>query len=236
MDPVPNGSQPGADRWHGLSAVDRRDVVRSLRQRGRSYGEIAGIVPVPKSTVATWCHDIVLTDVQRRAIEVRRGAASRQGVSVDTQWRRRVEIRAVRADAARYAVAAVSDPLFVAGVCLYWAEGSKTRNDCSITNSDPNVLRIFIGFVRNHLDPCATFALALNLHGIAAEEASKRYWRTELELPAARFTKSYVKQPGTGHRRNRLPHGICRVRVDRSSNHWHRMMVWIDAVARTLPT
>ena len=118
-------------------------------------------------------------------------------------------------------------------MCLYWAEGSKTRNDLSITNSDPRLLRIFVDFVRAHLDADARFGLALNLHEAAGEDRAKEYWAHALELPSVLFTKSYVKQPGTGHRRNRLPHGVCRVRVRRASDHWHRVMTWIDVVAQS---
>ena len=217
-----------------LDANGRRRLSRNLRQLGYSYGEIAVEVGVPKSTVATWCRGVRLNADQRAAIDLRTGPASRRGTSVDTQWKRRAEIQRIRSEAAHYAVGAIDDPLFVAGVCLYWAEGSKTRNDLSITNSDPRVLRVFVEFVRAHLDPLATFALALNIHDVAGDEAARRFWASSLRLEDARFTKSYVKTPGTGHRRKRLPHGVCRVRVDRASDHWHRVMTWIDAVGHTL--
>lgn len=221
-------------RWNDMGAVDRRQLVRGFRTLGFSYSEITEATSLPRSTVATWCNDITLTGSQQSAIEQRTGATSRRGTSIDTQWRRRAEIRRIRADATRYADGAGDDPLFVAGVCLYWAEGSKTKNDLSITNSDPQVLRVFIEFVRAHLDPCATFAMALNLHSVSGEEPAKRYWASALDLPDSRFTKSYIKKPGTGHRRKRLPYGVCRVRVDKASNHWHRVMTWIDVVGEAL--
>ena len=53
------------------------------------------------------------------------------------------------------------------------------------------------------------------------------YWREAIGLPEARFTKTFVKAPGTGHRKNRLTQGVCRVRVCRSANHWNQTMEWI---------
>jgi hypothetical protein len=216
--------------WEQSGNTDRRRIARGLRLLGFSYGEIRSLVPVSKGTLSVWCRDIDLSTEQRNAIARRAGPESRAGTSVDTQWRRRLEVESIKTEARDYAVDAADDPLFVAGVCLYWAEGSKTRNDLSMTNSDPLLLRVFVQFVRDHLDEDASFALALNRHSTAGEEEARRYWSTALGLHDARFTKSYIKKPGTGHRRNKLPHGVCRVRVDRGSDHWHRMMQWIEDV------
>ena len=223
-------SQPQVDFWGSLDRYERRAIVRELRHIGLSYGEIVDATHAPKSTVRLWCHDIVLTDEQRLEIETRCGSESRAGTSVDTQWRRRREVAEIKAAAANYAEAHVGDPLFIAGTCLYWAEGSKTKNDLSITNSDPRILATFIRFVRTHLDPDASFALALSIHEIANETRAKQFWRDELELSATRFTRTHVKRSGSGHRTKRLPYGICRVRVDKGSDHWHRLMTFIEAI------
>lgn len=45
-----------------------------------------------------------------------------------------------------------------------------------------------------------------------------------------RFTKSFIKPAGTGHRKNHLPHGVCRACMRRSADAWHRTMGWIDAL------
>ena len=212
----------------------RRALVRALRRLGHSYGEICDIAVVPKSTVSLWCRDIELTSEQRRAIASRRGATSRAGLRVDTQHKRRVEIERFREEATRYAACQTTDALFIAGVALYWGEGSKTRNDLSLTNSDPRLLAVFVRFVQVHLDEDASFALALNLHDLDGESAARAYWARELPLTGARFTKSYIKRPGTGHRTKKLPHGVCRVRVDRGADHWQRVMRWIEIVAEDL--
>jgi hypothetical protein len=125
----------------------------------------------------------------------------------------------------------VSDPSFVAGVVLYWAEGSKWRNDFALANTDPAALRLFVKWVREHLDAAASFRLSLHLHEGNDEEAAKDFWRTSLNLPAASFTKTYIKPKGTGHRKNRLVAGVCRVRVLRASNHWNRTMAWIEYIS-----
>jgi len=37
--------------------------------------------------------------------------------------------------------------------------------------------------------------------------------------------------PGPDHRKNKLPHGICRVRMRRGTDAWYRTLAWIDVVA-----
>lgn len=223
-----------ARRWPDLDRSEKRDLGRSLRRSGLSYSEIRAVIPVPKSTIANWCRDIRLDADQSDAIRRRTGSASRTGTSIDTQWRRRAEIAAIRAAAAEHAAQRFSDPVFVAGVSLYWGEGAKTVNDLSMTNADPRVLLSFITFVRAHLDPDARFSMSLNLHEGDDERRAREFWRLNLGLATAPFTKSYTKPAGTGHRKKHLPHGICRVRVRRGSDHWHRTMEWIDALAEHL--
>jgi hypothetical protein len=190
------------------------------------YSEIREIIPVPKSTLSYWCRDIELTFEQVAAIRLR--GYSQTGNPRDTQPKRRHEIALIREAARRVAPVRSTEPLFMAGVALYWAEGAKTQNDLTLANTDPALLRLFILWVRTYLDADAEFRLSLHLHQGNDETAAKRFWRGTLSLPAARFTKTYVKQPGTGHRKNHLPHGVCRVRVCRSADLWHTTMEWID--------
>jgi hypothetical protein len=48
------------------------------------------------------------------------------------------------------ALAQGGDPEFAAGCMLYWAEGSKTHNVARLSNSDPEVVRFLVNFLRRH--------------------------------------------------------------------------------------
>lgn len=116
------------------------------------------------------------------------------------------------------------------GTALYWAEGAKTDRRLSISNSDPALLRVFLNWVRRFLDPSAEFVLSLHLHEGNNERLAQRHWRRALDLPAARFNKTFIKPKGTGHRKNSLAHGVCRVVVVRSADAWVTTMTWIDVL------
>jgi hypothetical protein len=231
VPPVPATLQQQAARWPDLHRWERAELGRALRRMGLTYGEIRQIIPVPKGTLANWCRDLALTDDQVEAIKLRTAPGSRIGIPVDTQWRRRREVERIRAHAVDEAASLVGDPLWVAGVCLYWGEGDKnTKQMLAVTNADPSILRLFMSWTVMYLDPEPSWVLSLNIHAANDELAARAHWAAELSLGEPDFTRSFVKPPGTGHRKNQLPHGICRVRLRRSSDAWHRTMAWIEAI------
>ncbi len=215
--------------WESLSRWEKSELGKDLRHLGLSYGEIMELVPVKKSTLATWCREIGLTPDQIEAIRKRK--AQEPGIPRDTNWRRREEIEQLKSIARELALELADDPFWVAGLVLYWAEGAKGRDRVSMANADPRALRLFIRWLRIYVDPRATFTIHLHLHEGNDEGAAKRYWRSETGLDHASFYKTFIKPSGTGHRKNHLPHGICTVRMRRASDSWNVIMEWIDATA-----
>jgi hypothetical protein len=233
---VPVALLDRATEWDELHRWERSELGKELRRLGLTYGEIRELIPVPKGTLSYWCRGIRLSKEQVEAIRERTGPETWVGIPVDTQWRRREEIDRIRAEARGFAEEHLDDPFFVAGVILYWGEGAKTGNNLILANSDPAILRLFVAWVRRYLDATADFVLSMHLHEGNDEEAARHYWRSEAALPDAPFTKTFIKPRGTGHRKNHLEHGVCRVAVRRSADHRHRVMSWIDAIADTFGT
>ena len=215
--------------WDSLSRWERSEVGRELRRLGMSYGEIMTLIDVKKSTLATWCRDVLLSEEQLSAIKERTG--SRIGIPVDTNWRRREEVTLIREIAREQTPVLVLDSLWVAGLIMYWAEGAKTRNHVSMANTDPRVLRLFIMWVRTFLNPGAMFTLHLHLHEGNDETKAKDFWKSQTKLEDANFHKTFIKPAGTGHRKNHLEHGICTVKLRRAADPWNIVMEWIDAAA-----
>jgi len=214
-----------------LGQWDRAELGRSLRRLGLSYGEIMELIPVPKGTLAGWCREIRLSDEQAAAIKQRTG--SQRGVPRDTQRKRRWEIEQIRAEARRFALDHIGDPFWVAGTVLYWGEGSKTTRRLELANADPRALRLFMAWTLRYLDPRASFVAALNLHANNDEPAARSFWQKQLGVQPGDFTKSYVKPEGTGHRKNHLRHGVCRVRLRRGTDAFVRTMSWVELLAAT---
>jgi hypothetical protein len=221
-----------SERFDSLGRWDRAEIGRALRRLGLSYGEIMTLIPVPKGTLAGWCREIRLDEEQVAAIKARTG--SQLGVPRDTQWKRRLEVEAIRSEARFFALEHLKDAYWIAGTVLYWAEGDKTKRSFSVTNSDPAALRLFMHWTRRYVEADPVFVLKLNLHADNDETAARDHWRRWLGAEGAQFYRTFVKPAGTGHRKNHLPFGVCQVRMRRPANAAVRVGTWIEVVAEGL--
>jgi hypothetical protein len=116
------------------------------------------------------------------------------------------------------------DPLHQAGCMLYWAEGKKERNSVTLVNSDVHLVRFFRRFLSECFDVSdGDFAISLHLYtgnGLSVADI-ERYWLTALELPRSALRKHSINvRPASskGSKVNRLPYGVCSLRLRRSTH------------------
>jgi hypothetical protein len=114
------------------------------------------------------------------------------------------------------------EALHVAGCMLYWAEGAKDRNQIRFTNSDPEMARFFVKFLRTYFNlenehikiTCNLFADHLE-----RQREIEHFWLATLSLPPSSLCKSTVNvysKYSKKKRMNKLPYGTCRVVVSRT--------------------
>ena len=102
---------------------------------------------------------------------------------------------------------------------LYWAEGSKSRSSVEITNADPELIRTFAAFLREHFDvPGDAMRLQCNLFADHVERQLEieRYWLDATGLPASSLLRSRVNRYSKyslKKRTNKLPYGTARLMV-----------------------
>ena len=102
---------------------------------------------------------------------------------------------------------------------LYWAEGGRSRNDVRFTNSDPEMVRLFVSFLRQSMGVLPqNILITCNL--FADHEQRQReieqFWLAWLSLPAASLRTSVINRYSRyskKKRRNKLAYGTCRVVV-----------------------
>jgi len=202
--------------------TDERELARELRKtEGASIRDIARRVGVSKASVSVWVRDIELTAEQHAALQLRNVAYNRQ---MSGTWKQAAIRRAERLTYQKdgRALARSGDPMFFAGCVLYWAEGARNRNTLRFTNSDPEMIRFFVGFVRTSFDLQAeVFRLTCNLFAdhIERQREIEDFWLRRAELPRACLRKSTVNRYSKysqKKRQNKLPYGTCRVSVSRT--------------------
>ena len=183
---------------------------------------IAARLAVSPGTVHAWTRDIELTPQQRaRNLYGPRGPQNKEDVARRAAaWaERNREIRRGHQLEGRIR-ARQREPLHLAGCMLYWAEGSKCRNSVRLANSDVHMGRFFRMFVADCFNVSAEdFRVRLNVYlgnGLTLNQI-EQHWLRALDLPQSctrKHTTDHLPTSSSGQRRNKLPYGVCELRVD----------------------
>ncbi|NJR12471.1 hypothetical protein HC776_00845 [bacterium] len=112
--------------------------------------EISQTIGVSKSSVSLWVRDIRLTHEQEQLMHQRN---ERYGAQHAGSRANIIKHRALREQYQQEgrAKARESDLLHAQGCMLYWAEGGKSRNLVQFANSDLDMMKLFIRFIRECL-------------------------------------------------------------------------------------
>ena len=193
-----------------------REHAEQLRRQGVSVRDIAEQLHVSKGTVSIWVRDIALTEAQKETLKdkQRHNRGRLKGAQTN---RERFKALRLEYQAAGRLKAREGRPLHLAGCMLYWAEGAKEPNNVYFVNSDPNMMLLFMRFLREELSIAEElFSLRIHCHSQDFEEQRRveRYWLDLLQLPDTALKKTLFKQ-GSETSRKVLHNGICTVRVHR---------------------
>jgi transposase-like protein len=205
-----------------LKTYERSRARKLRKERGYSIKQIAALLGVSTSSVSLWVRDIELTEEQHEALRQRSALYDGQllGRAVSS-GRRRAERRAYQEHGR--ALARRGDVRHAMGCMLYWAEGSKNRNSIRFSNSDPEMVRTFVNFLRSYF-PLGDENIRLTCHLFADHVERQReienFWLDVARVPRSSLCPSIVNvysKYSSKKRRNKLPYGTCRVVVSRTS-------------------
>jgi transposase-like protein len=197
-----------------MSKTELKTEARRLRSADAlSVKEIAHRLGVSQASVSVWVRDVHLTAHQRKEVVERARARRNRSRSHHFRERRRSFQDEGRTRAREH------DPKHAVACMLYWAEGSKSRNAAQFVNSDPEMVRFFVDFLRADLGVTdAEFRIDCNLFAdhIERQREIEQFWLDTLRLPPSCLRKSTVNvysKHSKKKRQNRLPYGTVRVCV-----------------------
>lgn len=209
--------------------------VIALRKQGLSYSEILARVPVAKSTVSLWLRDVGLAKKQKQLITQKRTAGRLRALDII----RKNKIKRVNdiKDLARSEVPSlISDPFWLAGVILYWCEGSKEHDRaCPVkfTNMDLPMHRIFLKWARKYFSiPDENLLFELFIHERADIERAKKYWMQNLGFSSDRL-RVYFKthNPKTKRKRTGTDYfGVLSTIVHKSIPLNRKIAGWVEGI------
>jgi transposase-like protein len=119
--------------------------------------------------------------------------------------------------------------LKVAGIMLYWGEGSKWTGEKIIdfANSDLGIIKVFLKFLRV-ICGVKESKLRVYLYCYSNQEPSKliEYWSKEINISKKQFTKPYVRKDFNNKKTGKMKHGLIHIRyADRKL--LDQMRIWI---------
>ncbi len=187
-----------------------------LRKEGSSYNEIQKILNVSKSTLSRWLAEIPLSE--KRIRELRADNPVRIERYRNTM-RRKKELR--MSDAYNEVVKKIGKltprEVFISGLFLYWAEGTKTREaGIELTNTNPAMVQFFIRWLTLFGVPNSKMKVHLHLYADMNIKKQMNFWSKTLGLPLSQFRKPYVKKNLFSEitYKNGFGQGTCSITVD----------------------
>jgi hypothetical protein len=197
---------------------DKREEARRLRsENGLAITDICKQLGVAKSSVSMWVRDIILTEEQKAALHVQHYAYWAQTRGAHTNAIKGRERRLVYQEEGRQK-AREGDPLHLAGCMLYWGEGSKSKNELGLGNSDAELLAFYVQFLKEclHVDSTGIVIRVYCYLGNGLDEYEiEDYWLNKLNLSRESLRKTISNlQPRSSQQKGRkLKYGTCKVSV-----------------------
>ncbi|MDX2294903.1 MULTISPECIES: hypothetical protein [Streptomyces] len=215
---------------------DLRARARELRLQGMTYDQIQVELGCSKSSISLWVRDLPKPEPRRTPDEQR--ALMREGLAHQRRARRHAY------EAARLAAEAEIDTmtereLLIAGVALYWAEGAKSkphsrRERVIFVNSDPNVILVFLAWLRLVGVAEERISFRLMIHESADVHDVEQYWAGLVGVSTDQLKPTTLKRHNpltTRKNTGETYRGCLAVDVAKSAELYHQIEGWWNGIA-----
>ncbi|WP_327697001.1 hypothetical protein [Streptomyces sp. NBC_00459] len=175
---------------------DLRERARELRKQGWTYNRIQAELGCSKSSVSLWVRDLPHPEPKCTPKEQR----ERMNAGLARLQASRQQERDATKQAAATAVGELSDrELFLTGVALYWAEGTKdkphARRECvEFVNSDPGMIRVFLAWLDLLEVSRERLHCRVMIHESADVVAAERHWADLIGMDPSALGRTILKK------------------------------------------
>lgn len=214
---------------------DKKHAI-ALRRAGKSYNEISSLLHIPKSTLSDWLKN----DAQSKHIKTILSQPTSPAVKKRikdfaefnrTRWKNFRE--KARKEARLEFPALIKNPLFIAGIVMYWAEGDRRiENPVRLTNADPRMILLYIKFATEIIHiPFSQLRIGLIIYPDIDPLICQKYWSKITHIPQSQFYKTQIINGK--HPTRKLSHGICMITLG-SRRLKEKFLIWIDLLSNNL--
>ena len=199
-----------------MARKEDKQKALTMRKKGMSYSQIKEKLGISKSTLSGWLYDMPLSEKRIRELQADspiRIERYRNAMKAKRDAKNKVAYESIASK-----IGTISDREFlIAGLFLYWAEGSKTRTfSIGLTNTNPAMLVLFIRWLKFFDVPKTKLKVHLHLYSDMNIKKQIRFWSKTLNIPLGQFRKPYIKKTllSSITYTNGFGQGTCSVIVD----------------------
>ncbi len=214
-----------------------KHLAEKLRRRNKSYNQISQELDISKSTLAHWFKNEdwskkIKKELSQKALRIASKQLRLMNKAKAEKWEKwRQEFRD---QAVKEFPSFKNNPLFLAGLMLYWGEGDSKIENCQVrlTNTDPEMIRVFSNFLQKIcLVPLEKIRASLILYPDLNEQECKIFWSNVSGIPENQFFKTqFIKGR---HPTRRLSKGMCLVSFT-SRGLKEKIFVWLKLYQKEL--
>ncbi|HLD70378.1 MAG TPA: hypothetical protein VI937_00605 [Negativicutes bacterium] len=225
-----------------LVKIKEKERAIQLRKDGLSYREILQQIPVAKSSLSLWLKSVKLAESQYQRLSDKKLASARRGAQKRKD--ERIALTKKVKDKARLEIGELSKKeIFLIGVALYWAEGSKEkahRPSCGtmFSNSDASMIKLYLHWLTDIIklsNGQIYFTLYLHENNIHRLNEVRKYWQIKTGFPKDNFKFTYFKKHKINTKRKNIGNeyfGLLKVTVMESSILNRKIQGWIEGICQ----
>lgn len=197
-----------------MTKLTLKEEAVLLRTKGHSYSEICNLLGVSKSSCSVWLRDVKLNPAARYRI-ARLTDSAREKAKLTLHNKREKRDSEIK----QLALQTIDNLKMDRGarklICaiLYWAEGAKTEDRISFTNSDPKMIVLFLELFRSNFDVIDDkFSASLHLHEYHNKNVQLKWWSKITNIPMKKI--GVYRKPNTGKNTRKDYPGCISVRYN----------------------
>lgn len=218
---------------------EKKEAIR-LRRKGETYAEILAKIPVAKSTLSLWLHEVGIAKHQHQQFSEKKRAALLRGGLARKKQREDTYQKII--SRAKMDIASISErELFLIGTALYWAEGSKEKDGrpgsgFQFGNMDSRMIFLILVWLEKICKiPKNMLVFELYLHQSNQNRLYeiKTYWSKALGIPIRLLSRVYFKNGFLNEKKvqSGTYYGLFRIRVQKSSELVRKIAGWTESIA-----
>ncbi|GAA3721519.1 hypothetical protein [Streptomyces tremellae] len=239
---TPNSTSFSDNPLRARARDDLREQARALHSQGLTYDRIQQRLGCSKSSISLWVRDLPRPP--------RRDPGEQGLLTARKRWDRELPIRDEKRQRTREAALAeigtmTDRELFMAGVALYWAEGSKDtayarRERAVFINSDPGVITVHLAWLDLLGIERDLLRFRLPMHETADVPGAECYWAELTRMDRSQFQRATLNEPRSrsttrghsGRTRGEACRGCLIIAVQQSADLYRRIEGWWCGIVR----